>query len=486
MKGKLLFLRKTKIALLITMAFVSFSACIDGYKDDWTFSSDVRGVTLESPKSEEIAFKPSPDGTTLKIEWPVVHGAGGYQFSLYIVDDPDNPKVVGKENEIVDGCSVERKLMDDTNYKVVVKTIGNSEYGNKDAATSTEAAYTTLVPTYATIPEGDIAAWFADNPIPTDKTEEELAYVLKANGNYTLSAPVDFGKQKVTFRGEKIGHAKVKYGAEGRICTTAGLKIKFIDFDCSEVAGSSSTASLLLFSATPNEDIKGKGDYYIISDPIVIQSCVITGIQSRLIYDNKKKYCPATLLINDCIVKLETTQEKSVIEFNQGFVNDMTIQNSTFWHTGEKDNSSVVQYNNSGRPDRAGFVRGSVNYLNNTFYHVCYNKNKWGNYSGFAGQKSVYWNMKKNIFVECGKGQVARQFVGGRTGQITASFDLNTYWYKGSVPEEELKYDISGTHFEADPQFKDPKNGDFTVQGIGQLTARTGDPRWLPEVPEEE
>lgn len=241
MKSKHLFLQETKTTLLIAMALVSFSACIDGYKDDWTFSSDVKGVTLESPKSEEISFKPSPDGTSLKIEWPVVHGAGGYQFSLYIVDDPDNPKVVGEENEIVDGCSVERKLKDDTNYKAIIKTLGNSEYNNNDATSSTEAVFTTLIPTYAVIPEGDIAEWFANNPLPTDKEGEELAYVLKANGNYTLSAPIDFGKQKVTFRGEKIGHAKITYGADGRICTSAGIKIKFIDFDCSAVNGASST-----------------------------------------------------------------------------------------------------------------------------------------------------------------------------------------------------------------------------------------------------
>ncbi|TRX42028.1 DUF4957 domain-containing protein [Bacteroides sp. HF-5092] len=485
MKSKQLFLRETGATLLVAMTLVSFSACIDGYKDDWTFSSDVRGVTLESPKSEEIAFKPSPDGGTLKVEWPVVHGAGGYQFSLYIVDDPDHPKAVGEENEIVDGCSVERKLIDDTNYKVVIKTMGNSEYNNKDAASSTEATFTTLIPTYATIPEGDIAEWFANNPIPNDKTDEELAYVLKANGKYTLSAPIDFGKQKVTFRGDKLGHANITYGINGRICTTAGLKMKFINFDCSAVDGASSTASLLLFSDTPDESIKGEGDYYIINDPVVIQSCEIKGIQRHLIYDNKKKYCPATLLINDCLVKLETTQEQAVIFFNQGFANDMTVQNSTFWHNGTKNNNYFLQYNNSGRPTRAGFVKGSVNYLNSTFYHVCYNK-QWGSYNGFAGQTCVNWNMKQNIFLESGKGEVARRFLGGRTGQVTASFGQNTYWYNGEVPAEELKYDISGTHFETDPQLKDPANGDFTVLGTEQLTARTGDPRWLPELPEEE
>lgn len=484
MKSKHLFLKARKHSLMITTAMLLFSSCIDGYKDDWTFSSDVRGITLESPKSEDIVFKPSPDGSKLKIEWPVVHGAGGYQVSLYIVDDPDNPKVVGKENEIIDGCTVERSLMDDTKYKVVVKTLGNAEYDNKEANSSSEAAFSTLIATYATIPQGDLAQWFANNPIPSDKADEELAYVLEEDGIYTLSAPIDFGKQKVTFRGEKVGHAKITFGNEGRISTTAGLKMKFIDFDCSAMDGASSTAALLLLSSTPNPSILGTGDYYIINDPIVIQSCKIEGLQRHLLYDNKVKYCPATFLINDCIVKLVTTQEQPIIFFNQGFINDMTIQNSTFWHEGAKHNNYFVQYNGSGRPGRAGFVTGSVNYLNSTFYHVCYNK-QWGNYNGFAGQPSVYWNMKSNIFLESGKGEVARRFLGGRTGQVTATFGLNTYWYNNEVPAEELKYDVSGTHFTTDPQLKDPANGDFTVVGPEQLGARTGDPRWLPELPEE-
>ncbi len=485
MKSKHLFLRGKGTTLLMMVSLLSFSACIDGYKDDSTFSSDVRGATLESPKSEDIVFKPSPDGATLKIEWPVVYGAGGYQFSLYIVDDPANPKAVGKENEIVDGSSVERKLLDDTKYKVVIKTIGNSKYDNKDATSSTEADFATLVPTYATIPEGDLAEWFANNPLPTDKEGEEIAYVLKANGNYTLSAPIDFGKQVVTFRGEKVGHAKIKYGADGRISTTAGLKLKFIDFDCNGMDATSSTASLLLLSGTPDQSILGEGSYYIIKDPIVIQSCNIVGVQRHLVYDNKVKYCPTTLLINDCFVKLETTQEQPIIYFNQGFANDMTVKNSTFWHTGTKDNNYFVQYNGSARPTRAGFVKGSINYLNSTFYHVCYAK-QWGNYNSFAGQSSVNWNMKQNIFLDSGKGEVARRFLGGRTGQVTASFGQNTYWYNGEFPQGELTYDISGTHFDTDPQLQDVANGDFTVLAPAQLNARTGDPRWLPALPEEE
>lgn len=484
MKGKHLLLRK--ISYIIIMSALILGSCTDiGVYKDSEFTSDVKNATLTSPDEDGIQFTPSPDGSTVKITWPVVHGAGGYEFSLYINDDPDKPIVVGKENQIIDGCIAQRQLKDDTNYKVVLRSLGNQIYNNKEAQSPSSKEFTTMIPTYATIPSGsDIYEWFNSNPIPTDKADEELAYVLVSNGNYTMSGVVDFGSQLITFRGDKIRKPSVTMGSAGRISTTAGLKIKFIDFDCSSVSGSASDAAFLLLSATPDEAIKGTGDYYLIKDPIVIQSCDITGIQRNFIYDNNKKYCTQTVLIDDCIVKLETTEEQPVIRYAQGFANDLTVRNSTFWHDGPKPNNYFVQYNNSGRPDRAGLVTASLNYLNSTFYHVCYNK-QWGNYNGFAGQKSVFWNMKDNIFIDSGNGEVARRYLGGRANQPTATFANNTYWFNGAFASGESSWD-NGRIIETNPQLKDPANGDFTVLGADQLSARTGDPRWLPVIEETE
>jgi hypothetical protein len=484
MKQKLLCLQKRKIFSFVASLTIFLCSCIEGYEDDPEFAPSVQNTLLNSPKAENIKIIPSADGATVRIEWPVVHGAGGYEFTLFINDDPANPKIVGEENEIIDGSFAIRPLLDDTNYKVSVKTLGNEKYNNKEANSPSEKEFTTLLPTYATIPSGtDISSWFSDNPMPVDSIGTELAYVLEPGGQYTLSSPIDFGNQKVTFRGEKMNRASITMGETSRISTSAGLKIKFINFDCNAIGGASSTAALILLSSNPNPEIKGVGDYYIVKDPVVLQSCDITGVQRNLIFDNKIKYCLTTLLIKDCNVKLETTQEQPVISFNQGFANDFTVENSTFWHTGIKNNNYFVQYNGSGRPTRAGFINGSVNYLNNTFYHVCYNK-QWGNYNGFAGQSSVYWNMKNNIFLDSGKGEVARRFLGGRSNQPTATFGNNSYWYEGAFPEEERKYDTA-ISIESDPQLLDPSNGNFTVQGQEQIAARSGDPRWLPVLSEE-
>lgn len=484
MKEKHLLLQRTTLILIMGVFIFSYCTDIGVYKGS-DFTSDVMNTTLTSPDEDEIQFTPSPDGSMVTISWPVVHGAGGYEFTLYINDDPDNPVAVGEENQIVDGCIVQRELEDDTSYKVVVRTLGNQSYNNKEANTASSKEFSTMIPTYATIPSGiDLYEWFNENPMPEGMENEELAYVLEPNGNYTMSGIVDFGNQLVTFRGDKIRKPSVTMGAGGRLSTTAGLKIKFIDFDISAVDGSSSSAAFLLLSSTPNEDIKGTGDYYLIEDPIVIQSCNITGVQRQLVFDNNKKYCVQTLLIDDCIINLATTQEQPVIRFQQGFANDFTVRNSTFWHNGSKNNNYFVQYNNSGRPDRAGLITASINYLNSTFYNVCYNK-QWGNYNGFAGQKSVYWNMKDNIFVDSGRGEVARRYLGGRRNQPTATFNNNTYWYDGEFASGESDWD-TGVILMTNPELKDPANADFTVMGAEQLNARTGDPRWLPIIQETE
>jgi len=113
MKKDHLFYRRTNGAILFIIVLL-FSSCIDGYEDDELWSSGVENITLESPNVEDVTITPSADGSTLNFQWPVVMGAGGYEFSLYIVDDPNNPVAVGEEKQIIDGTTVQREMKEDT------------------------------------------------------------------------------------------------------------------------------------------------------------------------------------------------------------------------------------------------------------------------------------------------------------------------------------------------------------------------------------
>ena len=123
--------------LIGTAMLLFFASCVDGFKDNDIFSSGVKNTTLNSPDS--ITFAPSSDGATIKISWPVVYGAGGYLFTFYKVDDPANPVAVGQKDQVVDGCSVTRDLAEDSKYKVVIKTLGDSTVNNKGALNPKEA-----------------------------------------------------------------------------------------------------------------------------------------------------------------------------------------------------------------------------------------------------------------------------------------------------------------------------------------------------------
>lgn len=59
-------------------ALLLSSCAQDGYDDDERWSSNVTGVTLESPTASDITIAASADGSQTVISWPVVRGAGGY------------------------------------------------------------------------------------------------------------------------------------------------------------------------------------------------------------------------------------------------------------------------------------------------------------------------------------------------------------------------------------------------------------------------
>ena len=86
------FLATMKTCLLLT-AGVLLASCADTYDGNDTFISDVQNATLESPNEADVTLTPSSDGTELTIQWPVVFGAGGYEFKLLNANDETTPLV---------------------------------------------------------------------------------------------------------------------------------------------------------------------------------------------------------------------------------------------------------------------------------------------------------------------------------------------------------------------------------------------------------
>lgn len=469
-----------------------FASCDDVYDDDASYVSDVQNQTLMSPAAENIKITASPDGTKTVISWPVVHGAKGYECFVYDVTNADEPVVVGDmDGKLVDGCEITVPRAEETNYMLSIRAIGNEQLNNKDAEAATEVSFTSFVPAFGTIPSGtDLYEYFRNNPLPEDNMEE-MPFDLEAGGEYTVSGVLDFGGSIVTLRcTNKFNKAKVVYGESGAIRTSAPMTLKNLKFDCS----ASAKGAAIGLSENPVESLKGatgSGDYYNIQGTLLVTNCEFDGVNAQFIYDNNKKYCVETIIIDNTVVRLTSTAESgisgnAVIYFKAGFANTLNVKNSTFYQTGASDAKYFAQYNNSGRSTRAGYKNNYVIHSNSTFYNVA-TSGQWCNYGGFSGQSCSVFDMKNCIFVDCSK-EIARRFLAGRySANMTMSFANNTYLQDAATDtyDSEENYDMSGTAIKSNPGFADPANGNFTLNPASEQAAKnTGDPRWLPTVEE--
>ena len=478
--------------ILFIMTVALFVSCAqDGFDENEQFEAKVRNAQLESPK--EFTLTASADGKKQTIVWPVVYGASGYQVTLY---DASNMSVALTDS-LVEGCTVTLDREEDVNYVLKILAKGNASLGNSDASEATQFTFSTFTPTFKTIPGGsDLNEWFAANPLPADKVGENLNFDLVGGAEYTVSGLLDFGANSVTLRSNsKSDWASITFtDVASEFSTSAGFVLKYLDIDCS-----ASKAAFLSLSRTPAITpvvVNAWGadyNFYRVKDNISILNCDITGVNSYFLWDNQVSVWYAdNVLVDNCLVHLTTPKDSKAISGGYfwtnkgaGFFRNLTVNNSTFYNTGEGDVKYFVQYGGFGNdqvkdPDtQLGWTDNTITYTNCTFYHVC-SSGQWGNYNGVAGKKTSYWIMKNCIFYDCSSSGVARRFLAGKQNQTTAEFENNTYMKIDGTFDNPSNYDNSGTDIKEDPQFADPANGDFTISGATQVARKTGDPRWLP------
>lgn len=471
MKNNFQFLHKKNIGVALMGVLALFTACDKGVDADEVFVPSVTNATLESPKADDVTMALSPDGTKLVVAWPVVDGAGGYEFTLYNVDDAENPVAVGTEKEVIDGCSVARTVSSDTQYKIAIRTLGNEKYNNKEAMTAAEVPYSTLAPSDAIIESGDMSinAWLAANPIPADKVGKEYTIDLVGGQEYTVTDLMDFANQQVTIRGSKVNHAKIKMTGQASFLTNNGFKLKFVDIDCADLTGE----TLLGTSTTPDEGSLVASGQYVVSNPILLQGCNVTDLNSCLFYDkNKVAYCIDYLGFIDCNIQMH--QKGILVRAAKSSIIRMDVLTSTLWST-RQDGNYFMQINGQ-RPNKiTGRTSAEFNFLNSTFYNIAYNKD-FTNWNNYKGQNCIFLNFQSTLFADCGKGDITNKMQGN--DKMKHDYKNNAYWYNNAEGSD--KYDTSATF--SNPQMADPSNGDFTLSGTEHIAKRIGDPRWLPEV----
>lgn len=476
--------KKSQLFLGAVLCLIAFS-CVDGYHDDVKWSSSVRNTQLESPAADQITINFSADGTQQTIVWPLVPGAGGYQVTVYNMDNPDSPVLIGVENELIDGISTTRPSTEDSRYKVVIKTMGNPKNNNQEATLATEKNYDNLLAVTAVIPDGtNLTEYFTTNPIPASTTE--LCYELVAGGNYTMSGNVSIGQTTVTIRGDKVAHAKIAVTDGSFVNGGAGFKLKFIDMDYANFVGIASTAVILMDVNFPTTGLSSAG-YLVVptTTPIAIQSCKITGLKYYLFYDAGKKYAIGTFLIKDCIIGRSVNQNAAEIRFGGGMVKDLTLTKSTIYSEVTAGSNRFIQISSgnvgSVKPSAETWANGSLTVTNCTFYQSNNSSDSF-NSNGAMRQPGDKITIMNSIFVNSFNQAAIRRF---RSSNSVPTFTggYNSYWFNGIFPTNEETHaqgDNSGTIIKTDPQLTYLGNAQFTLAGPDQIAARTGDPRWLP------
>jgi hypothetical protein len=349
---------------------------------DEQFSGGVTNAQLESPQIDETCFSTitNSDGSeSVKLTWPVVFGAGGYNCNINIVNDPDNPVGVVTDS-IVDGCSIVFDKLEDTKYEIKLLSLGNSELNNKEAKTATSYAYSTLIPA-TTIPVGQDIAEFINNNLKNDGSEQ--AFELVGGASYTMNGSVDFDLNKMTVRGDMSNHPTVTMGADAYFMTQAGLKVQWINFDCTSMT----STGLITLSGNPSETIStetlgykkdgANQNGYVINDPVIIQECHIKNLQNSLLYGNKKNWSLRDFRIKNCIAQLNNAGSNPFIHLqgaSNGLIKNMTIENSTFYNLVKNSSAYFIRYSNQSNAQPKKIFGDSDNSTTHVISHCTFAK----------------------------------------------------------------------------------------------------------------
>ncbi len=490
-------------ACLALFSLIAVSCAQDGFTDE-TFGSSVHNTTLVSPELTQKSFSTvtmSDGSEKVKVTWDVVDGAGGYDVTVHNVDDPENPVVVF--DDIVDGCTALFPKTDDTKYSVSVRTIGNVKLNNKDAEEATLFAYSTMIDA-TIIPNGSDIAEFINANVTS--SENELAFELEAGGEYTLNDVANFKNNKYTLRGNKVDHPIVKVGDKGSIWTGAGLKVKWIDFDCTDMAvtTTSNVGLLCLDKASYDEpdvyenckyDVLGYADggatqkTLVIEDPVVMSECMVKNLPMSLFWANKgTSWAMKDLRITDCIVQLNNATNKGLINFcydpdtKTGGYLTMTLRNNTFLNIVDNSEAFTLRMASASNAvplklfGKAYEKSGRTTIENNTWVKCMSGKN-------FADRMvsngNVTFSMNGNIFYDTWR-------VNKAIGNCTKDIDQakNTIYCYTNATDGTDKQNYCT---EEDPDFVGPflqeldltkPNGGINLKPRGVISSTIGDPRW--------
>ena len=489
----------TKVAILCLggcMALATMSSCSKGFDDDETFTSKVTGTQLASPELTKANFTTvvNADGSeSIQVKWDVVEGAGGYSYKVDNVDGETPVPVV--EETTTDKCFFLFPKAEDTKYQITVKALGNTKLNNADAANATVFAYSTMIEAQV-IPAGENIVAFVKANIKD--TEDEQAFELAAGANYEINEELDFGQHKVTFRGNKLNHPIVKFGVDGVIRTGAGLKIKWINFDCTE----QDSKGVVELTNDPTDAQKAESDKaYHLVDPVIMEDCWFKNVKACLFFTGSYPWAVEDVRVVNCIVQLDNDGSKYgdaaiICAINNkavypkggtdhtwyGAVRNITIKESTLYNIKDNSKNRTIRFQNKDLGKIFSTATGSCTLTNNTFVKTMSDK-EFGNNTPNANTYTITLN--GNVFDTCAR---LAKFI---QSNCILNYDVtkNTAFTPADKTGDGARFANDFNYCtEEDPGFDTANlkeldltkpNGGVNFKATGTISSTIGDPRWL-------
>ena len=220
---------------------------------------------------------------------------------------------------------------------------------------------------------------------------------------------------------------------------------------------------------------------------VTIKGITVKGLKKALFFSACKNYVAENFIIDDCVV--EQAADATTIDYTKGSTaKNITVTNSTFYAPTATTKSFYSSQ--SGQKyteyDTTADAMQTFKFTGNTMYNLAPGKNFFSHRQ--SNQKWMTYDVKNNIFVDCGKsGQVIKGMNGGQGGANPVwDIDGNVFNFKGadtSASEvtgdeaEPVKNSIAGRVL-----FKDAAKGDFGGQFVlaptTSMPEAIGDPRW--------
>lgn len=485
-----------KLGGFLLVSALMFTSCQKGFDADETFSSTVRDSQLASPSltKDNFSVRVNADGSeSILVSWDAVPGAGGYS---YRVDNMDSGEPVLIEEGQTDKSLFLFPKADDTKYQVTVKTLGNDKLGNKEAESATVFAYSTMIEAQM-IPAGeDIVAFVKAN---IKDTEDEQAFEL-AGDSYTISEELDFGNHKVTFRGNKINWPIITMETDGVIRTSAGLKVKWMKFDCTKQG----SKGVFECSSNPPSSLESSNfagfpdAVYYLKDPIIFQDCWFKNVPRCLFFSGECSWGIEDMRIVNCIVQLNndgtsfgdaavigTYSSTSKYKDGQswyGAVRNITVKESTIYNIQDNFKNRMIRFINKSFNKTFDTPKGSATFTNNTIVKVMSDK-EFANNTPNESTYSISFNGNVLYIVA----RLAK-FIQGKC-TIDCDLTKNTSYTLPTKTGDGARFAGDYNYCtEEDPGFNEAdlkeldltkENGGVNFKAKGTISSTIGDPRWL-------